>query len=486
MSENKINQTGSGNVAISDVHDSEISIVIGKSYQYHELIDQLETTEKLFARTPETETQERLDISQKINQLKQSIAQFKRDVLQLAEQFGRVEINTARLRRAKQFFEEGEFGEARAVLESEIEQLQDEQARLLIKRREFETDTLPKLKSNAEQFFILGLLTQLDYANPNWFADASHYFESAIKSYPTKDNVFQYAIFCWGHNKIAEAERLYEQYLGDFASEISPSERAGALNNLGLLHWDSNEYRRGLSECEEALRLYEDLSNKNPGAFLFEVAGTLNNIALFHNELEENSKALEEYQRALEIYRELANNSSDYLLNVAKVLNNLGIINNRTKNHDEALDQLEESLAIYRGFAKSRSQEDSFMIATVLHNLGVLYCETGEYEKALQAYKEAASIRLIAARINPAVYLPEASCTLSNLAYYFYKYVPNREESIEYALETIEIVLPILDEVPFTQQYCQTAVRVAKGWGLSAKDLDRLLRKRAASEVETS
>ena len=82
MAENKINQTGSGNVAISDVHDSEISIVIGKSPQYNELIDQLRTEEKLFARTPEAETQERLEISRKIDELKQSIKQFKYDVLQ--------------------------------------------------------------------------------------------------------------------------------------------------------------------------------------------------------------------------------------------------------------------------------------------------------------------------------------------------------------------------------------------------------------------
>jgi len=478
MPENQINQTGSGNVAISDVHDSEISIVIGKSYQYNELVEQLKTNERLFARTPETETQERLQISQKIDDLKHSIEQFKRDVLQLAEQFNRVDINTERLRRAKEFFDEGQFGEAQAVLEGEIEQLQDEQTRLLVKRDAYETDTLPKLKSNAEQFFILGLLTQLDYANPNWFPDACRYFESSISSYSTKDSVFHYAIFCWRHNRIAEAEELYEKYLRDFAAEISTVERANALNNLGLLHWDSNEHQRGLAECEEALRLYEDFSNNNPPACLFEVAGTLINIALFHNELGENSKALEENQRALGIFRELAEKSSDYLLNVAKILNNLGIINTHTKNHGQALAQLKESLEIYRSFAKARSQEDTFMTATVLHNLGVLYCDTGEYENALEAYKQAASIRLIAARINPSVYLPEASCTLSNLAFYFYEYVPNREESLEYALETIEIVLPIMDDVPFTQQYFQTAVSVSKRWGLSARDLDRLMRDR--------
>jgi len=76
------------------------------------------------------------------------------------------------VRRAKEFFEKGEFGEARAVLETELEQMQDEQRRLLVKREDYEADTLPKLRSNAEQFFILALLTQLDYANPKWFSDS--------------------------------------------------------------------------------------------------------------------------------------------------------------------------------------------------------------------------------------------------------------------------------------------------------------------------
>jgi hypothetical protein len=85
---------------------------------------------------------------------------------------------------------------------------------------------------------------------------------------------------------------------------------------------------------------------------------------------------------------------------------------------------------------------------------------------------------MMAASINPSVYLPEASCTLSNLAFYFFQYVPSREKSIEYALDTIALLLPIEEEVPFTQQYLQTAIGVGKRWGLSAKDIDRLIRER--------
>jgi tetratricopeptide (TPR) repeat protein len=380
------------------------------------------------------------------------------------------------LRRAKEFFDKGEFGEARAVLETELEQMQDEQTWLLVKRDEYETDILPKLKSNAEQFFFLALLTQLNKADANWFADTCEYYERSIKSYPTKNNVFHYAVFSWQHNRVAEAEKYYQKYLSDFASEISFAEKAGALNNLGLLHWDSNEYTKGLAECEEALSLYKNLSKGDPSTYLPEVAGTLNNIAMFHGELNESSKSLKEYKEALGIYRGLSENiSSDYLFDVAKILSNLGSINTQRKNYKKALAELEESIRIFKQLAKLHSSEYPFYIATSLHNLGVLHGAKKDYEKAIEAYEEALSIRMNSAKTNPSVYLPEASCTLSNLSFLYIKYVPNREKSIEYALETIAVLLPIYEQVPFTQRYLQTAINVLKGWDLSDEEIENMI-----------
>ncbi len=275
MKNNQITQTGAGNIAFTDITGSEFNIFIGKSFQYQELIDQLKSQEKLLFRTPEDEKEERLEISQKVRKLKQLIDQFKADVLQLAQEFNRAEINNERLRRARAFFDKGEFNKARAVLETELDQMKDEQTRLLVKRDEYNAAILPKLKSNAEQFFILGLLSQLNYANSDWFENSCRYFEDSIKSHATKENVFYYAVFSWRHNKVAEAEIYYKKYLTDFASEISLAERAGALNNMGLLDWDSNEFAKGLDECEEALKIYKKLSRDNPSAHFYEIAGTL-------------------------------------------------------------------------------------------------------------------------------------------------------------------------------------------------------------------
>ena len=184
---------------IQNSPNASINVLISKSYEYNELNDQLKTLEEFFSLTPEDNAEKRLQISGKINKLKDRIEQFKKDVLQLAQAFQNIEINpnqnidinSDRLRRAKEFFDKGEFGEARAVLETELEQMRDEQAYLLKERERFEKDVLPKLTNNSEEFFILALTTRADYDNPNRYADTCRYFELSIASEATKVNLFQ-------------------------------------------------------------------------------------------------------------------------------------------------------------------------------------------------------------------------------------------------------------------------------------------------------
>ena len=129
-----LNIQGTGNIGIQNVSENaNVSVmqILVKSFEYNDLLDKIKTKQKLFHRTPENETEERLQLSAEINQLKQTFEQFKRDVTVLAETFNKLEINTDRLKRAKEFFDRGAIGETRAVLETELEQMQDEQTHLL-------------------------------------------------------------------------------------------------------------------------------------------------------------------------------------------------------------------------------------------------------------------------------------------------------------------------------------------------------------------
>jgi hypothetical protein len=235
---NDLSQDGIGNIGLQNISNSNVDItqILGKSFEYQNLCEQLETHEKLFALIPEDDLGERLKVSKKVNQFKDLIRQFKEDVLRLAEQFEKIEINSERIKQAKEFFDKGEIGEARAILEADIEQMNDDHLYLIYRREKFENEILPQLKNNSDEFYILALSKQTDYADADWFANTCTYFEKSIAAFPVKKNVFQYALFLQNHNQFSKAESYYQKYLTDFSDSIDLSDRAMTLNNLGNLH----------------------------------------------------------------------------------------------------------------------------------------------------------------------------------------------------------------------------------------------------------
>jgi len=466
------------NINIQGNEDTQVdvNILLGKSVQYQDLLDQLKTQERLFALIPETEIEERLTISKKINDLKDLIEQFKRDVLQLAQGFQSIQINTDRLQRAKAYFDKGEFGEARAVFETELEEMQDNHARLLEERKRFESDTLPKLKHNSEEFYILALSTRSDYTNPNRFADTCRYFELSIESEATKDNLFKYAYFLAEHNQFPKADNYYNQYLNQFANELSLEEKAMTLNNLALLHDDQNKYEKASKEYEEALEIRRSLAKDNPQAYLPKVAITLNNLAALHWNQNEYKKALEEIEKALKIYRKLAkDNPQNYLSDVAMTLNNLAVLHWNQNEYEKASKEYEEALEIRRSLAKDNPQAHLSEVGALLNNLAKLHQSQNKYEKALKEYEEALKIYRNLYEQMPNVYVPYLAGVSKNLAAFYQESLPEREKSLEYVTEAIILLRPIVEAVPFTQAYMQGALTVLKRWNLSDEEIEQLI-----------
>ena len=429
---NELTQDGSFNIGIQNVTNSPINVtqVLGKSLEYKDLLNQLQTQQKLFSRTPENETQERLEISQTIAQLEAIIEQFKKDVTQLAAEFDRIEINTDRLRRAKEHFEKGEIAAARAVFDSEREQMQDENDRLVKEKERYEKDVQPKLQHSSDEYYLSALMERAAYDNPNWLEATCDYFQRSINAFATEANIFQYAHFLQNHNRFDQAESFYQKCLDEFVNG-DESKRATTLNNLAVLHSDKNELATAEPEYIEALAIRRKLAAVNPASYLPNVATTLNNLAILHNAKNELASAESEYAEALEIRRKLASvNPASYLPHVAMTLNNLAILH-RAKN---------------------------------------------ELAMAESEYAEALQIRRKLAAVNPASYLPHVAKTLISIAIYHFYSVPDRDRSINYLLEAVRILSPIAEAVPYTQRYLQTALTVLQqDWRLSEEEIQQML-----------
>ena len=567
---NKLDQRGTGIIGVQDVTNSTVNItlILANSAQYKDWTNQLNLLGKLFDRTPQEDTQERLQISQNIAQLESQIEQFKQDVLRLAQEFSRIEINTDRLRRAKEHFEKGEIAAARAVFDGEREQMQDENNRLVKEKVRYEQDTLPMLKHSSDEFYLRALLERTAYDNPNWLDDTCEYFERSINAFETEDNVFGYALFLQNHNRFDQAETWYQKFLSEFAGG-DQSKRGMTLNNLANLHSDNNELVEAAAEYAEALDIYRNLAAVNPSAYLSYVAGTLNNLAILHranNELVEAAaeyaealdirrnlaavnpsaylpdvaatlnnlavlhsannemvKAADEYAEALEIRRNLAAvNPSAYLPDVAMTLNNLAILHRANNELAEAAAEYAEALNIYRKLAAVNPSAYLPYVATTLNNLAILHSDNNELVEAAAEYAEALNIYRDLAAVNPSAYLPDVAMTLNNLAvlqsdnnemvkaaaeyakaleirrklaavnpsaylpdvattlislaiYHLYSQ-PNREVSVNYAIEVMTILSPIVKSVPHTQLNFGKAIAVLQqGWGLSSEEIERML-----------
>jgi TolA-binding protein len=501
---------------------NNVTQILGKSIDYKELEYQLKTQQKLFNLTPEDEQQERLEISAKINELENRLKQFKDDVLRLAEQFNRIEINTDRLKRAKEHFDKGEIGESRAVLEMELEQMTDENNQLIKQRDNFEQDVLPKLKANAEEFLILALSTQSNYDNPNWFKSTCDYFERSINADPTKNNIFEYAVFLFLHNKLNEAELNYQRYLTDFAAELSDSQIVMTLNNLGILyktlnefekalnvyekvlticnfsikngsshllpdlarmldncsnlHAKMNEFDKALSESQESLEIFQELANENASVYSPDLALTLCNLAKRFKTNNKLDKSLETYKKSIAIYQNLVEqNPFVYLPYFAMALNNLAILYQSRNEDDNAKETFEKVLDIYQKLAKDNPISHLFGVANTFNNLAGLHIKQKNVDSASQYFEEAVKIYRQLANENFQLYFPNLAGILSNLSLFYQEAVPHQEKSVNYAVEAINILTPYVEHIPFMQEHFIRVITVLRRWGLSDEQIEQLI-----------
>jgi tetratricopeptide (TPR) repeat protein len=377
----KISVQDSQNVAIGEFNAKGDLILGGtkitniyKFPEYEQLLDEIGNLEQDLKDIPLDKTVSRLNKSKKLEEKRKQLQDFKQEVLRLAGTFSKIEINTERLKKAQQYFTQGKFREADAILKAE--ELSHDQEHLLNakegKSRELE-ELNKQLLGNANEFLIKAQITATNFNNPNRFHDAYRFYEQSIRSYTYFDNLFEYAFFLQRHNQHNEAERYYQEVMDKFGREMDTVTRAATLNNLGLLQSDKNEFEDALRSYREALEICGKLAQANPQTYLPYVATTLNNLGSLQYKKNELEDALKSYREALEIRRKLAQaNPQTYLPYIAMTLNNLGVLQEIKNEFKDALKSYKEALEIYRKLAQANPQTYLPYVATTLNNLGPL------------------------------------------------------------------------------------------------------------------
>mgnify|MGYP001059880850 CR=1 FL=1 len=199
--------TKGGNVHIGDINNYQF-----KGAEYDNLLERVKELEEML--TDATDDAKRLKYSEKLNQAQEKLDKFKKEVIELAELFQKIELDTERLQLAKQHFDAGEFKEASAILDAEkmmreLDDLLDEKEHLDEKKQQNQVH----LQDKANEFLILAKLTAIDYELENWFEKTKEYFEKSLKAFKNVDNLFEYAFFLHEYNHVEDAIIHYKQIL---------------------------------------------------------------------------------------------------------------------------------------------------------------------------------------------------------------------------------------------------------------------------------
>ena len=179
--------------AIGD-HNQVTQNFIVQSPDYQALMSGIKDKKRLLRL--ETDPLEKLEISGELEQLEAQLEQFKENIFKLSELFSKIEINTKRLRQAKNYFEQGQFREADAILQAEemvkdLNKLEQKDQQLDQQKAEVRASR----EQIANEFLIKAQLWTTFYEQSNRFEQTCEYFAESLRALKITSNLFAYAYF---------------------------------------------------------------------------------------------------------------------------------------------------------------------------------------------------------------------------------------------------------------------------------------------------
>ena len=258
----------------------------------------------------------------------QAFEQYQRHLYDIALSFAQLsgEHYTERMVRARELFEMGNAAEADRILN--FQQMKSEAAREMALHRQHGKNLELKIEE-----FLLKVKTVMgndELSIPDRFAEACEVYEETLR--------------------IAKEIRYDEERLTKI------------LFDYAYLLQKFNRMYRAVEYYVEALKMYRQLSQDHPDAYLPYVAKTLNNLAALQADLHRYDEAEQNYVEALKIYRRLSHDHPDaYLPYVAGTLNNLAILQADLHRYEEAESLIKAALdvclqleSIYPGMYEER------------------------------------------------------------------------------------------------------------------------------------
>lgn len=223
-----------------------------------------------------------LQYQQELEECNDRIKQFQHEILQLAEKFIQIEIDTERKEKAYKAFLDGRYSDARVILETE-ESIQENYD--LLKERtslkHLQEENEKKLKYKAEENILLAHLHTINYSLGNErIPKVQEYFKLAIEQHDIPDYRLDYALFLSQNKKFSEAEKIYKETLKKCRELASKNNNKHLMYCLGdfarFLRYYPHKWNNAEKYYQEAISIYETLdepTTEDSRQFIFLLKG---------------------------------------------------------------------------------------------------------------------------------------------------------------------------------------------------------------------
>ena len=400
----------------------------GNNPEYLHLLKQIESTSNRVLKYPDDADfrQELYDLEERRKAMEGSLLNTAKLITKLSST-----VSSSRFAEAMRLFENGDNKGANAILNlDEINRDAEANAARIDTARELEADSIAALEANIDEY-QLKINTLRNEMETGWVGKVIEVYEKAINVARNHiaegrfaDLIGSYMLFLIESNQHHLAGTLFDEAISIYRNlaadktEISEFKLAAALNNLAILHRNTQRFDLAEKEYVEALEIRRRLAERNPDAYEGDVAMTLNNLADLHLNTKRFDLAEEEYTESLEIRRRLAERNPDaFESKVAMTLYNLAYLHSDTQRFDLAEGEYSEALRIYRRLAERNPSAYENVVAKILNNLANLHSDTQRFDLAEEEYTEALEIRRRLAERNPSAYESDVAMTLNNLAF---------------------------------------------------------------------
>lgn len=427
--------TRGGNVNIGDT-------IVQISPEYNEYLSRIDQLEDLNKFCPEGKKKEKYRAD--LQKITEEFENYKKKIIDLAETFQKIEINTDRLSIAKQYFDAGKFKEAQETLDkeqmsSDLDLLLREKKKLEIKNE----DNKKKLRQNSEEFLILAKLADLDIKTTNRFAVVKSLYKKSLEANERFDNLYALALFLQKNCQFSDAKVYYKKILTMYKEQgISQKEEdyinnANALTNLGTILKAQGIHEEAKDAYLRAIDIYTNSCNQGSVKYKHCIAASYQCLGNLFNGTIDHNKAKEYYKKALQSYDDLPDNM--YLLEKAILYTNIGTLSFREKDYKKADESYSQALDIYRVLNDTYPDKDfSSNIAGLKNNKAQLALNSGNVSEAERLFFEALEKYKELGKDNFNKEAPNIAGVLGNIGIVF-KRQKKYKEAEEYYLEAIAL-----------------------------------------------